>query len=144
MTSSENTTTPISVPKVITTINSRKRRKSVLKTENKPLKDSSTFYCSEHASLFPFERRDIFGNLIAKGGHSHKVTFIDEIYETDFAEVLDNKRQPGVFQIERKFFIYRPRRLMSTPSNCDNNTTTPIEKKKEKEEVIKCQSCVIF
>ena len=79
MTSSENTTTPISVTKVITTINSRKRRKSVLKTENKPRKDSSAFYCSEHASLFPFERRDIFGNLIAKGGHSHKVTFIDEI-----------------------------------------------------------------
>ena len=107
MTSPENTNTPISIPKVITTINSRKRRKFVLKIEN-------------------------IGNLITKGGHSHKVTFIDEIYETDFAEVLDNKRQPGVFQIERKFFIYRPRRLMSIPSNCDNDSTTPIEKEKRK------------
>ena len=33
---------------------------------------------------------------------------------------------------------------MSIPSNYDNDTTTPIEKKKEKGEVIKCQSCVIF
>lgn len=99
MSSSENTHLSIIPTESSTksTIKSRMHRKSLLKPENKPpRRDSSTVYCSEHTSLFPYERRD---DPITKGGHTHKVIFIDELVETDFAEVLDNKRPSGVFQL---------------------------------------------
>ena len=150
----------------ITKVSTFKYRDNFFKS---PIKDNSSHHTlienefQSPSSPFLIKRRkDALGTIIKKGGKDHKVTFCDQINETDLVKKYvfrDNKNliKGGKINNKKKItFEHFKSKYNNYDNNCNkekniffspkknNKKNINNEKSRNRKEFTRCESCVIF
>lgn len=117
---------------------------------------------SNNNAIFLKKRKDALGTEIIKGGKDHKVTFCDQINETDLVKKYifkDNKNlnKEGKINNKKKItFEHFKSKYNNYDNNCNkekniffspkknNKKNINNEKSRNRKEFTRCESCVIF
>ena len=127
---------------------------------------------SNNNAIFLKKRKDALGTEIIKGGKDHKVTFCDQINETDLAKkYIFRQKTPDIKNIKFNFnkkdskkiknkkkitFEHFKSKYNNYDNNCNkekniffspkknNKKNINNEKSRNRKEFTRCESCVIF
>ena len=134
-------------------ISSYKYRKCFFKSPTakplQPRRENSSVITSRTSLNLPDIRRfDAYGTPIKKGGRTHKVTFVDQLQNTNIAQIQIIKEEKPSFSSYHKANIGRNnnkclengKMIMKKNSFRVNNK----EEKKTQQTNLKCEACLIF
>ena len=134
-------------------ISSYKYRKCFFKSPTakplQPRRENSSVITSRTSLNLPDIRRfDAYGTPIKKGGRTHKVTFVDQLQNTNIAQIQIIKEEKPSFSSYNKAIFGRNnnkclengKMIMKKNSFRVNNK----EEKKTQQTNLKCEACLIF
>ena len=134
-------------------ISSYKYRKCFFKSPTakplQPRRENSSLITSRTSLNLPDIRRfDAYGTPIKKGGRTHKVTFVDQLQNTNIAQIQIIKEEKPSFSSYHKAIFGRNnnkclengKMIMKKNSFRVNNK----EEKKTQQTNLKCEACLIF
>ena len=134
-------------------ISSYKYRKCFFKSPTakplQPRRENSSVITSRTSLNLPDIRRfDAYGTPIKKGGRTHKVTFVDQLQNTNIAQIQIIKEEKPSFSSYHKAIFGRNnnkclengKMIMKKNSFRVNNK----EEKKTQQTNLKCEACLIF
>ena len=112
-----------------------------------PRRENSSAITSRTSLNLPDIRRfDAYGTPIKKGGRTHKVTFVDQLQNTNIAQIQIIKEEKQSFSSYHKAIrnnnlcLENGKMIMKKNSFRVNNK----EEKKTQQTNLKCEACLIF